>query len=89
MAHIDKYYRTLKSFGAPVDIINESKDLSQYPVVIAPAYQMADKTLADRWNEYVRNGGNLVLTCRTAQKDRYMAFTGSSFRLAYLRPDGK
>ena len=71
MAHIDKYYRTLKSFGAPVDIINESKDLSQYPVVIAPAYQMADKALADRWNEYVRNGGNLVLTCRTAQKDRY------------------
>ena len=71
MAHIDKYYRTLKSFGAPVDIINESKDLSQYPVVIAPAYQMADKALVDRWTEYVKNGGNLVLTCRTAQKDRY------------------
>ena len=71
MAHINKYYRTLKSFGAPVDIINESKDLSQYPVVIAPAYQMADKALVDRWTEYVKNGGNLVLTCRTAQKDRY------------------
>ena len=71
MAHVEKYYRTLKSFAAPVDIINESKDLSQYPVVIAPAYQMADKALVDRWTEYVKQGGNLVLTCRTAQKDRY------------------
>lgn len=71
LGHIEKYYRTLKSFGAPVDFIDESKDLSQYPVVIAPAYQLADKALVERWTEYVKNGGNLVLTCRTAQKDRY------------------
>lgn len=69
--HMDKYYRTLKSFGAPVDFIYEDKDMTEYPVVIAPAYQLADKELADRWLEYARQGGNLVLTCRTAQKDRY------------------
>ena len=69
--HMDKYYRTLKSFGAPVDFIYEDKDMTEYPVVIAPAYQLADKELADRWMEYARQGGNLVLTCRTAQKDRY------------------
>lgn len=69
--HMDKYYRTLKSFGAPVDFIYEDKDMTEYPVVIAPAYQLADKELADRWMEYVEQGGNLVLTCRTAQKDRY------------------
>lgn len=69
--HIEKYYRTLKSFAAPVDFISENADFSQYPVVIAPAYQMADKELVDRWTKYVEDGGNLVLTCRTAQKDRY------------------
>ena len=42
-AHIEKYYRALKSFGAPVDFISEAKNLSDYPVVIAPAYQLADK----------------------------------------------
>ena len=68
--HINKYYRTLKSFGAPVDFINESKDFSSYPVMIVPAYQLADTALVDRWVEYVKKGGNLVLTCRTAQKDR-------------------
>jgi len=69
-AHINKYYKTLKSFGAPVDFINESKDFNSYPVMIVPAYQLADTALVDRWVEYVKKGGNLVLTCRTAQKDR-------------------
>ena len=70
-AHIEKYYRTLKSFGAPVDFISETKNLSDYPVVVIPAYQLADKELVDKWIAYVKNGGNLILTCRTAQKDRY------------------
>ncbi|MDR0937849.1 MAG: beta-galactosidase [Mediterranea sp.] len=70
-AHIQKYYRTLKSFGAPVDIIDEQKEFAPYPVLIAPAYQLADPALVARWTDYARGGGHLVLTCRTAQKDRY------------------
>lgn len=70
-AHVDKYYRTLKSYAAPVDFISEEKDFSQYPVMIVPAYQLADKELVARWKKYVEGGGNLVLTCRTAQKDRF------------------
>jgi beta-galactosidase len=69
--HVDKYYRTLKSFGAPVDFITEAKSFSDYPVLIAPAYQLADRELVARWKEYVEQGGNLILTCRTAQKDRF------------------
>lgn len=71
MAHTENYYRTLKSFGAPVDFISEEKALEEYPVVIVPAYQLADEELVARWKTYVEQGGNLVLTCRTAQKDRY------------------
>lgn len=70
-AHVDKYYRTLKSYAAPVDFISEEKDFSQYPVMIVPAYQLADKELVARWKKYVEEGGNLVLTCRTAQKERF------------------
>lgn len=70
-AHVDKYYRTLKSYAAPVDFISEEKDFSQYPVMIVPAYQLADKELVARWKKYVEEGGNLVLTCRTAQKDHF------------------
>lgn len=71
MGHIEKYYRTLKSLGAPVDFITEAKDFTDYRVMIVPAYQLADKELVDRWIAYVKQGGNLVVTCRTAQKDRY------------------
>ena len=70
-AQVDKYYRILKSYAAPVDFISEEKDFSQYPVMIVPAYQLADKELVARWKKYVEEGGNLVLTCRTAQKDRF------------------
>ena len=69
--HINHYYKALKSFGAPVDFVYEDKDFSAYPVMIAPAYQMIDQQLVQRWTDYVMNGGNLVLTCRTGHKDRH------------------
>lgn len=71
LGHIEKYYRTLKAFGAPVDFITEKQDLTPYPVVIVPAYQLADKELVERWTAYAKQGGNLVITCRTAHKDRF------------------
>lgn len=71
MAHVEKYYRALKSFGAPVDFITEKKNFNEYPVMIVPAYQLADKELVNRWIAYAKQGGHLVVTCRTAQKDRY------------------
>lgn len=68
--HLDKYYATLKSMGAPVDFIREESDFSQYPILIAPAYQMVDEALIRKWEDYVRQGGCLLLTCRTGHKDK-------------------
>jgi len=70
MDHIQKYYNTLKAFGAPVDFIADQADFSKYPVLIAPAYQQIDKGLIDQLTKYAQSGGNLVLTCRTGHKDR-------------------
>ena len=70
VAHVTKYYSSLKTLSAPVDIIGEDRDLSSYPVVVAPAYQMVDRTLIAKWTKYVENGGHLVLSCRTGLKDR-------------------
>ena len=65
-----KFMEIAKSFGAPVDIIPETADLSKYKIVIVPAYEMADSGLVKRWNDYAANGGQLIITCRTATKDR-------------------
>jgi len=70
MDHLLKYYRALKSLMAPVDVITEEKDFSKYPFLAAPAYQLIDKDLIGRFTRYAENGGTLILTCRTGQKDR-------------------
>jgi len=59
-----------KSFGAPVEFPTEDRDISAYPVVIAPAYELIDADLVKKWTRYVEQGGNLILTARTGQKDR-------------------
>ncbi len=68
--HLLKYHRALTRAGAPIDVITEDKDFSTYPFLIAPAYQLVDAPLVARWKTYVENGGHLILTCRTGQKDR-------------------
>lgn len=65
-----KFMEIAKSLGAPVDVVPETADLSKYKVVIVPAYEMVDSALVKKWNNYVTNGGHLILTCRTATKDR-------------------
>lgn len=69
MNHVRKYYNAVKSFTAPVDFISDTTDLKAYPVVIAPAYQLVSARLINKWKQYVLQGGHLVLSCRTAQKD--------------------
>ncbi|HWV67575.1 beta-galactosidase, partial [Chitinophaga sp.] len=65
-----KFLEIAKSFGAPVDVIPETADLSKYKFVIVPAYEMVDSALIKKWQDYVAKGGHLIITCRTATKDR-------------------
>ena len=67
--HVLKYYRALKSFGAPVDFIRDTMDFSSYPFIVAPAYQQISRELIAKLTGYVKNGGNLVLSCRTGHQD--------------------
>jgi beta-galactosidase len=70
VGHLFKYHKALKALGCPVDVIDESMDFSRYPFLVAPAYQLMDGQLAERWLKYATEGGHLVLTLRTGQKDR-------------------
>jgi beta-galactosidase len=68
--HIMRYYGALKSFGSPVDVIDESADFKKYPFMIVPAFQMIDDNLVNKWKDYASSGGHLIFTCRTGHKDR-------------------
>ncbi|MEG1230286.1 MAG: beta-galactosidase [Flavobacterium sp.] len=68
--HRNTYTSAVKSTGAPMDFITEEANFDDYPFIVAPAYQLVDQKLVAKWQKYVENGGNLILTCRTGQKDR-------------------
>jgi beta-galactosidase len=68
--HRNNYTAAVKSAAAPMDFISENDDFNAYPFLIAPAYQLIDSVLVLKWQRYAENGGHLILTCRTAQKDK-------------------
>ena len=69
-AHFLKYYKALKSLGAPVDFVRDTTNFSEYPFLIVPAYQQIDKQLIGKLTSYAEKGGHLVMTCRTGHQDR-------------------
>ena len=70
MGHMEKYYNGLKSLGAPVDIVDKDQSISEYPVVVVPAFELVNDEIVAKWKQYVENGGNLIVTTRTAMKNR-------------------
>lgn len=81
----NSYSSMIKSTGAPVDFISEEDDFSAYPFMLAPAYQLIDDKLIQKWEKYVQDGGHLILTCRTGQKDK----NGHFFEGAIAEPISK
>ncbi|PWK22710.1 beta-galactosidase [Maribacter polysiphoniae] len=79
MSFFQKYLETVKSFGATAEIVDGEADLKAYKVVIVPAYEMVDEAMLKKWQDYVAQGGNLVLTIRTGVKDK----RGHLFQGAY------
>lgn len=70
MGIIRGYYDILKSMGCMVDFISEDDDFNQYAVLMAPAYELADEALVAKWKAYAEQGGQLLLTARTATKTK-------------------
>lgn len=75
----NNYSSAVKSAGAPLDFISEEDDFSLYPFIIAPSYQIIDNKLIIKLTDYVAKGGNLILTCRSGQKDKNGHFFESSW----------
>jgi beta-galactosidase len=66
----NNYTSAVKSTGAPMDFVSETDDFSKYPFLIAPSYQLIDSVLVRKWFRYAEQGGNLILTSRTGQKNK-------------------
>jgi beta-galactosidase len=67
--HITQIYAALWKRNISVDIISPTGELDAYSIVVAPALHVLTPETASRLEEFVRNGGTLVVTPRTGVKD--------------------
>ena len=69
---LDQIYDTLYRENVGVDFVfPESTDLAKYKVIVVPALYVASDELLNRLVEYVRGGGNLVLTFKSGFTNEY------------------
>jgi beta-galactosidase len=74
--HFTHYYRPLARLNVPVDVVSarglrELGRLAGYQLVVAPALLIQDRSMVETLQEYVSQGGHLVLTARCGMKDPY------------------
>jgi beta-galactosidase len=76
--HFTHYYRPLARLNVPVDVLaakglTSLEKLTGYQLVIAPALLIQNQAMIDTLQEYVSQGGHLVLTARCGMKDPFNA----------------
>lgn len=67
--YIQQYYNALYDRNISVDFVPADGDLGKYKILFAPLQYLMNPELEDKYADYVRNGGKLILTMRTGVKD--------------------
>jgi beta-galactosidase len=67
---MQRLYKVFYDSNIPVDIIPSDRDFSGYRIVILPQMIITDEDIAKRAEAFVRGGGRLIMTYRTAVKNR-------------------
>ncbi len=70
VAEMQKFFKFFYDYNIMVDIIPSSRDISKYKIVVVPQMIITDDDLNQKLYNYVNHGGKLVMTYRTAIKDR-------------------
>jgi beta-galactosidase len=69
ISQVQKYYDAFYDEQIPVDFLDRTRDFSSYKLLVAPLLYLMDEALEKKLKEYVKTGGNLILTMRTGVKD--------------------
>jgi beta-galactosidase len=77
VAHLKHYYRPFAALNVPADIISIDVPLRRYKMVVAPALLIVNDEQAQRFEDFVKRGGHLVLTARCGMKDEHNALLPS------------
>jgi len=66
---IRRYYQAFFRAGVNVDMVKPEADLTQYKLVLASDLFILPDAIAEKIDEYVKQGGVLLADCRTGVKD--------------------
>jgi beta-galactosidase len=69
LRHLFVYYRALQRLGITAEIVSPQADINHYPIVLAPTLFLADQNLAEKLENYLHNGGTLLMGVRSGFKD--------------------
>ena len=65
-ALVQQMHRTLYQLNVPTDFVfPETQDFSQYKMLIVPALYISDDALLERISDYVKKGGEVVMTFKS------------------------
>jgi beta-galactosidase len=65
-----RLYEPFHANNAKIDVIRYDRDFSKYKTVVVPVPKLIDEKLAKRLEEYVADGGTLIVSFRAGVKDR-------------------
>ena len=70
MAQLRSFHKAFSGYGANVDIVPPTADLTRYKVVAAPSLYIYEKKASENLYRYVVGGGTLIMTNRSGVKDQ-------------------
>ncbi|WP_339064327.1 beta-galactosidase trimerization domain-containing protein [Tepidibacillus marianensis] len=65
-----RLYTPFYEWNAQIDVIPVDCDFSKYKVLVAPALQIIDEELSERFRKFVKDGGTILFSFRTGLKDK-------------------
>lgn len=66
-----KYHKVIYEHQIPVDFVPVNGEFNQYKLLIAPLQYLMTPELEEKYFNYVKDGGHLILTMRTGVKDEH------------------
>lgn len=73
--HCYEYYRVVKRSGHACAIVLPESQFNGYSLIVAPALTVVDDALAARLEQFVRDGGTLILTPQSGSREKNNAMT--------------
>ena len=64
-------YRELQRHHLPCGLVDASDSFAGLKVIFLPGFVLMDEALASRLRDFVKNGGTVVASARTATRDRF------------------